>query len=282
MNFLITSTNRPTKYLLILALFLFAGLNVAPAQDLDVPYVPTPSVVVEEMLDLVNITESDYVIDLGSGDGRIVVAAAKRGATGHGIDIDPQRIEESKERAKKEDVENRVLFIEGDLFETDISEASVITMYLLPSINEDLRPVLLNKTQPGTRVVSHSFDMGEWEADKKVEIEVEETGRTHTIYYWVVPAQINGDWDWKLEGESFSMNIKQHFQDIDVDITNQNDRSLSIEKETLVGDRVTIHATSGSQRYNFSGRIAGDEIIGTMQRHQGDDKEFFPWKAAKQ
>lgn len=266
----------------VLAIFI-AGLTIKPAhaQDLDVPYVPTPQVVVEEMLDLVDIEEHDYVVDLGSGDGRIVIAAAQRGAIGHGIDIDPQRISEAREKAVENDVDDEVLFIEGDLFETDFSEASVITTYLLPSINEDLRPVILNESQPGTRVVSHSFDMGDWEPDETAEIEVEETGRTHKVFFWIVPAQIDGDWTWEIDGQSFTMNIEQHFQNIEVEVTNQEETSFSVEKEVLTGDRITVQISSGDQLYNFSGRVDDGEIIGTMQHHQGDDKTYSTWSATK-
>lgn len=269
--------NQYTLAVFILVLYVIP----AQAQDLDVPYVPTPQVVVEEMLDLAEIEEHDYVVDLGSGDGRIVIAAAQRGAIGHGIDIDPQRISEARENAIDKDVDDEVLFIEGDLFETDFSEASVIATYLLPSINEDLRPVILNESQPGTRVVSHSFDMGDWEPDETVEIEVEETGRTHTVFFWIVPAQVGGDWTWEIDGQPFTMNIEQHFQNIDVEVTNQEETSFSVEKEVLTGDRITVQITSGDQLYNFSGRVKNGEIIGTMQHHRGDDKNYSTWSATK-
>lgn len=267
---------------LLLGGFIFAtGIFQLSAQNLDVPYVPTPNEVVERMLDLTNVNSSDYVIDLGSGDGRIVIAAAKRGATGHGIDLDPQRISEARTNAVENGVDDQIMFMEGDLFETDFSEASVVTMYLLPSVNRELRPVLLEELQPGTRIVSHSFDMGDWEADEKVTVEVSESGRTHTIYYWVIPAQVDGTWSWSAGNQTFNMDITQNYQKISVTLTDNNGTSYSIEKADVTGERIAVRAQNGDQNYIISGRVEGDTIFGTMQHHDGDDKQFFPWEASR-
>lgn len=154
----------------------------APTRAPDVVYVPTPTPVVNEMLRLANVQSNDVVYDLGSGDGRIVITAAKqRGARGVGIDINPQRIREANENAKKAGVTDRVEFRQQDLFETDFSEATVVTLYLLPTLNVKLRPKLLRELKPGTRIVSHAFDMGDWKPEQVVEV----AGKT--IYYWVVP-----------------------------------------------------------------------------------------------
>jgi ribosomal protein L11 methylase PrmA len=133
--------------------------SCADAQELDVPYVSTPHSVVEEMLDVANVGTDDYVIDLGCGDGRIVIAAAERGAYGHGIDLDPERIREARKNAKAAGVQDKVMFLQEDLFKTDFSRANVITMYLLSSVNLKLRPILLERLEPGTKIVSHNFDM---------------------------------------------------------------------------------------------------------------------------
>lgn len=150
--------------------------------DLDVPYVPTPQEVVDKMLDLAKVGKNDVLYDLGCGDGRIVVTAAKaRGARGTGIDLDPTRIAEAKENAKKAGVSDRASFRVGDLFKTDVSAATVVTLYLLPTVNAKLRPQLWKQLKVGTRVVSHAFDMGsEWPPEKTVEVD----GRT--IYYWTI------------------------------------------------------------------------------------------------
>jgi precorrin-6B methylase 2 len=154
----------------------------APERNLDVPYVPTPQEVVDKMLDLAKVGKNDVLYDLGCGDGRIVVTAAKnRGARGTGIDLDPARIAEAKENAKKAGVSDRANFRVGDLFKTDVSEATVVTLYLLPTVNVKLRPQLWKQLKVGTRVVSHAFDMGpEWPPEKTAEVD----GRR--IYYWTI------------------------------------------------------------------------------------------------
>lgn len=173
--------------LYLMVCFLGAGYAFAQAQPAqvrtpDVVYVPTPPEVVAEMLKVAKVTKDDVVYDLGSGDGRIVIAAAKeRGARGVGIDIDPQRIKEAEANAKQAGVSDKVKFLQKDLFETDISEATVVTLYLLPNLNLRLRPKLFKELKPGTRIVSHSFDMGDWKPDQTIDVE----GRS--VYFWVIP-----------------------------------------------------------------------------------------------
>lgn len=155
----------------------------------DVPYVPTPNEVVAQMLALAKVTGDDVIYDLGSGDGRIVITAAQKfGTRGVGVDINPERIKEANENAQKAGVTDRVKFLQQDLFQTDISEASVVTLYLLPDINMKLRPELFRQLKPGTRIVSHDFNMGEWKPERVVQVQ----GPTHqhTVYYWVVPENV--------------------------------------------------------------------------------------------
>jgi precorrin-6B methylase 2 len=159
-----------------------AAVETAPARrSPDVVFVPTPSDVIDKMLELAKVTPKDVVYDLGCGDGRIVIAAAKKGARAVGIDIDPQRIKEANVNAKAEKVTDRVRFIENDLFESNISEATVVTLYLLPRLNEKLKPKLLKELKPGTRIVSHAFDMGDWAPEQKAQV-----GGT-TVFLWRVP-----------------------------------------------------------------------------------------------
>lgn len=151
----------------------------------DVPYVPTPEAVVDAMLDVAKVGKNDILYDLGSGDGRIVITAAQKfGTRGTGIDIDPERIQEANANAQKAGVTDRVKFVQQDLFKTDFSDATVVTLYLLPDINLKLRPTLLSKLKPGTRIVSHAFDMGDWKPEKTLQVD----GRT--VYYWVVPKEV--------------------------------------------------------------------------------------------
>ncbi|MBD1878409.1 class I SAM-dependent methyltransferase [Coleofasciculus sp. FACHB-T130] len=169
----------------------------APATDVqtqqqpaDVPFVPTPEVVVAEMLKQGQVKGNDVLYDLGSGDGRIVITAAKQfGTRGTGVDINPQLVQESRENAQKAGVSDRVRFLQQDLFTTDLSDATVVTLYLLPDVNLRLRPKLLKELKPGTRIVSHNYDMGEWKPEQVVQVE-SSPGRQHTIYTWVVPATI--------------------------------------------------------------------------------------------
>jgi hypothetical protein len=153
---------------------------------LDVPYVSTPEAVVARMLEVAKVGSNDLLYDLGSGDGRIVITAAQRyGARGVGYDLNPRRIEESNENARRAGVTDRVRFEQKDLFEADLSGATVVTLYLLPDVNLRLRPKLLKDLAPGTRVVSHNYDMGDWEPVSADEIDVD--GAKHYVYYWVVP-----------------------------------------------------------------------------------------------
>lgn len=168
-----------TSYRLLL---LLAGLLLLPAAIArDVPFVPTPEAVVDKMLELAKVGPNDVVYDLGSGDGRIVIAAAKKGARAVGIDIDPERIREARANARKAGVEKRVEFRQGDLFQADLGGATVVTLYLLTSVNRKLKPKLLSELKPGTRVVSHAFDMGDWKPVSEQQV------GSSTVYYWIVP-----------------------------------------------------------------------------------------------
>ena len=167
----------------LLVTFLMIGSSAALVYSQDVPYVPTRQAVVDAMLKLAKVTKNDVVYDLGCGDGRIVVTAAKQyGATGTGIDINPQRIKEANENARVNQVTDKVNFKEANLFETDFSKASVVTLYLLPSVNMKLRPQLLKQLKPGSRIVSHAFDMGDWKPEQTIKVD------GSTIYLWTVPA----------------------------------------------------------------------------------------------
>ena len=180
---------------------LFAASLLAPVAALateEVPFITTPDNVTQTMLEVANVGPQDTVLDLGSGDGRIVIVAARRfGARGMGVEIDPRLVEESNANARRAGVDDRVRFVEQDLFKTDLSAASVITMYLLPDVNLKLRPAVL-ALKPGTRVVSHDWDMGDWAPDRTVTVPVPEkvVGREKVsrVHLWVVPAQVGGLW----------------------------------------------------------------------------------------
>lgn len=176
--------------------------------DLDVPFVPTDDVVIKAMLEMAEVDANDVLYDLGSGDGRIVVAAAKNfGAQAVGVEIDAGRVALSEAYAAQMGVEDRVCFIEDDLFAADYSPATVVTMYLLHTVNLELRPRLLNELRPGTRIVSHAFDMGDWKPDKKT------SGGGTAIFLWIVPAKVAGEWRWETaEGKEYRAIFQQNYQ----------------------------------------------------------------------
>lgn len=166
-----------------------SDVQTTPQREPDVVYVPTPQEVVDQMLALAKVTKDDVIYDLGSGDGRIPITAAQKfGTRGIGIDINPERIQEANENAQKAGVTDRVEFRQQDLFESDFSKATVVTLYLLPALNVKLRPQLFKQLKPGTRIVSHDFDMGEWKPERVVQ--VQGPNREHTVYYWVIPKEV--------------------------------------------------------------------------------------------
>lgn len=229
--------------LLLASLALAAAI---PEDELDVPYVPTPMAAVERMLDMGQVGAGDYLIDLGSGDGRIAIAAAQRGARALGVDIDPARVEEAHSAARFAGVETRALFRRQDLFRTPLRDASVVTMYLLPDINLALRPRLLTELRPGTRILSHNFTMGDWRPDAEAEV-----GNSR-IYLWTVPAVVGGSWTLRLaDGTILPLEIGQRFQD---------------SSGTLGSDPLEGAALSGTRfRFVAGGRsfhgIVGDAAI---------------------
>lgn len=184
--------------------------STVPEMLLDVPFVPTDKTVVRAMLKLAEVGRKDIVYDLGSGEGCILIAAARdRGARGIGIEIDPLRIADAMEYAADAYVEHQLDFLEEDIFDADISEATVVTLYLLHSVNVQLRPKLLNELRPGTRVISHAFHMGDWQPDEKLEL------AGVTIFKWIIPAQIAGVWEWEgYDGKAYRVELQQKYQEI--------------------------------------------------------------------
>jgi SAM-dependent methyltransferase len=253
---------------IVLALILASGLAASPGKGLaqaqaskefepqvgqegkDVIWVPTPQALVDKMLEMAKVTPKDYVIDLGSGDGRTVITAAKRGSKALGIEYNPEMVELSKRNAAKEGVSDKASFMKADLFETDFSQAQVITMFLLPSINLKLRPKILD-LKPGTRIVSNSFDMDDWKADQTENV----AGCSNwcTAHLWIVPAKVDGNWKMP-QGE---LALKQTFQVISGTLKNGSNASPINGK--LNGDQITF--TAGGTQY--TGRVSGNSIEGT-------------------
>lgn len=219
----------------------------------DVVWVPTPQALVNKMLDMAKVTPEDFLIDLGSGDGRTVITAAKRGARAIGIEYNPNMVELSKRSAEKEGVSDKAAFVKADLFETDISHATVITMFLLPEINLKLRPKILD-LKPGTRIVSNTFTMEDWEADETAT--VDNVGSSwDTALLWIVPAKVGGTWR-LAQGD---LTLKQEFQMISGALKSGTNNT-SIENGRLRGDQISFSA-GGAQ---YTGTVNGNTMEGTV------------------
>jgi hypothetical protein len=221
----------------------------------DVVWVPTNQALVDKMLDLAKVTPQDVVMDLGSGDGRTVITAAKRGATGIGVEFNPDMVELSKKNAAAAGVTTKATFVKGDLFETDLSKATVITMFLLPSINMKLRPSILN-LKPGTRIATNTFTMEDWEPDQSETIGGECTSWC-TAHYWMVPAKVDGTWTLASGG---TLTIAQKFQNFDGTLG-----SAAIVGGKLTGSEINFNV--GSQKY--TGRVDGNSMKGTIAGGSG-------------
>jgi Methyltransferase domain len=217
----------------------------------DVVWVPTSQALVNRMLDMAKLTPNDVHYDLGSGDGRTVITAAKRGAKAFGVEYNPNMVALSKRAAQKEGVGEKAVFVQGDIFETDFSKATVITLFLLPDLNVKLRPKILEMA-PGTRIVSNSFGMGDWQADQTQQVgEKEGCSAYCTAYLWIVPAKVEGKW--KLpDGE---LTLKQNFQNVTGTLGGNQ------AKGTLRADQITF--TAGNAQY--TGKVSGDTITGTVK-----------------
>jgi SAM-dependent methyltransferase len=278
-----------------LGVVVFLGLSLPGGQQSewdysfqwDVPYVPTPVEVVDRMLEMANVGPSDILYDLGCGDGRIVIQAASRfGTRGVGIDIDPERIEECKVNAAKANVEDLVTFLNQDLFRTDIRQASVVTLYLLRSVNLRLRPKLFKELKPGTRVVSHDFSMDDWTADQKEEVLVNE--RKHSIFFWVIPANISGKWKFvfpqDLNEFPNALEIGQKFQTFEGKVY-LGTSVLPVKDTRLQGDRIAFSieqkGQNGMKTWQFEGQANGDAMEGTLRLDSGERLTTVKWKARR-
>jgi SAM-dependent methyltransferase len=252
----------------LLALALGGGTSAqekptpAPSVELDAPYVPTPAFVVKAMLTLGGVGPGDIVYDLGSGDGRLPIAAVKDfgAAKGVGIDLDPVRVAEAKANAKKAGVVDRVTFHEGDMFEFDFSEATVMPLYLLPDMMIKLRPKIL-ELKPGSRIVAHDYALGDWEADKVEAMD----GRT--LYFFVVPAKVNGTWEWRAGGRTYRADLGQTYQKVAGTLYIDGEKT-PVEIPVLSGDSLKFEARlrgpNGTQPLAFEGKVAGDSMDATV------------------
>jgi len=283
---------RPGR-LFVAALVALAAALPARAQQPSVPYVPTPQEVVDRMLAMGKVGKNDYLIDLGSGDGRIVVTAAKRfGTRGFGVDLNPARIEESVANAKAAGVTDLVAFYQRDLFETDLSSATVITMYLLPRVNLELRPRLLN-LRPGTRIVSHDFDMDDWRPDERAELDVKDkwgagsSGKS-SVYLWIVPAPVAGTWKFSLPAgartNEYELTLEQRFQNV-AGTVRVAGRTAKVTAAKLNGAGIALDFTvdlgAGPVRHQLTGRADANAIAGRAKLSGTRIESEADWSAVR-
>jgi len=236
---------------------------------------------------MAKVTKDDTVYDLGCGDGRFVITAAKKyGARGVGIDIDPQRVQESQKNAIEAGVTDRVRFIEDDLFTTHINEATVITLYLLQELNLKLRPKLLRELKPGSRILSYVYSMGDWKPDA-----MKPLGNSTFYYYvWVIPADVAGVWRWSVPTQKgdrpYTLQLKQNFQEVSGHVTIQEGRRIRIKEAELTGDRLNFvvkydEANKQKVVMQFNGRVSGDTIHGNVEVTGGPLAGKHNWTARR-
>ncbi|CAN5665677.1 class I SAM-dependent methyltransferase [soil metagenome] len=265
----------------LFAAALFALPANAQRVEAEVPYVPTPPAVVMAMLETARVTADDVVFDLGSGDGRIVIAAAASfGARGVGVEIDPELVRHARDNARDAGVADRVTFLERDLFEMDLREATVVTLYLLPIINYRLQPRLLEQLRPGARVVSHAFDMADWHPDLEFQID------DHWVFYWIVPARVEGVWEWTRRDSRTTVRaeLRQRFQfmsgrvreeGVEVDIQEPGIRGVDVAFTTEVSRGGLV------VRSRYRGVVEGDTVTGTVEIVGGTQAGTHSWRARR-
>lgn len=273
---------RPAWLALCCSLLLSAAQPARAQFPFDVPYVPTPQVVVDEMLRLANVRADEFVMDLGSGDGRILITAARKfGARGMGVELDFHLLIQAEAAAEQAGVQDRVKFLQQDLFKTDLGQANVITMYLLPTVNRRLLPTLL-KLKPGTRIVSHDFDLGDWQPDRKVTIR-------KNIFLWIVPAQAGGRWQLTVEQPgapvTYDLELRQTYQMID-GLTRADGRVSAIWQPVLEGDRISFQVVDARDRDNeatfyLDGVVRDGVMEGEARRGVGNMQTRHRWRAVR-
>jgi SAM-dependent methyltransferase len=261
------------------------------SDGLDVPFVPSHAEVLKSMFELTKANKDDYVIDLGSGDGRIVIAAAKwLGAQGFGVDLNAKLVAIANERAKRQGVADRAKFYVRDLFETDISKASLVTMYLLPEIVLQLRPKLLSTLKPGTRIASHDYHLGDWRPDHMRVIDAGGEERS-IVYAWTVPAKVAGTWHWTVSHSRYfntttpmQAEIEQRYQDLSGRMI-ADGRVVPLREARVDGTKVSFTLTSELDDVvvdqHYSGVVKGDEIEGTVRLSGSVKAVEIPWRASR-
>jgi len=280
---------RRVRFLLLASCLAAQAAAAAEIVRSGGPYVPTPQAVVDEMLDLAGVTSDDYVMDLGSGDGRIVLTAADRfQSRGKGVDIDPELVEQSTKAARQRNLDGLVQFEAQDALKARIADATVLTLYLLPELMHQLRERIYNELKPGARVVSHDFRFNDWAPDRSVTLDVPEKYGSSgafqsTIYLWVVPAKAAGRWQATVEGdkaESYVLSFTQVFQRIEGEAI-VGGRRLKIEGARLEGNRIRFVIVDNGRSHHFEGRVDGIVMSGTVRSGIGSALTERTWRAER-
>ena len=280
------SSLRPRFRAVLAALLVFStAIGAAEVERTGGPYVPTPQVVVDAMLDLAKVGPKDFVIDLGSGDGRIVLTAAQRyNARGIGFDIDPELVQQSNAEAKKRGIGERVSFVQQDVLQAKIDQATIVTLYLLPGMMQNLQAKFIRELKPGTRIVSHDFPFGDWKPDREVSVDVPEKYGTpgqwkSTLFYWVVPAQVQGAWQISAPGlssEPLPLTLQQQYQMLEGAGTARGKR-VPLAGGKVDADHVLFKLALPGGTYEFKGVVDGERMRG--EAVQGG--RSVPWTAVK-
>jgi SAM-dependent methyltransferase len=277
--------------ILLAAIMLCTPLDASPqGLELDTPYVPTPQVVVDRMLDLAQVRSGDRVIDLGSGDGRIMITAARKyGARGFGVEIDPRLVKLSNEEARRAGLADRVKFLQQDLFKTELRDADVLTLYLLPDVNLALRPKILAELRPGSRVVSHDYGMREWRPDAEESLAAPDkrvgAHKESTVYLWIVPAQVAGRWELEIKSgggvRRMRLVLRQQFQIVSGSVEMPKHGGAPVFDARLRGEALRFSLPGGvigRDPVELVGRVAGDSLGGSVRR---GEREIGVWSAQK-
>jgi SAM-dependent methyltransferase len=278
----------------VLALGALPLARLAGAADIELqrtggPYVPTPQVVVDEMLRMAKVGGDDFVVDLGSGDGIIVLTAAQRlKARGFGVDIDPELVARANDEAKKRGVADRATFYVRDVFKADISKATVVTLYLLPGMMGNLQSKIFGELRPGTRVVSHDYHFGyDWQPDDQYTWDVPEKEKVNgvpraTIYLWIIPAKVAGRWQLRLAtpaAEQYDLTLRQNYQSLEGTVAGGGAKGVRLSQSHLQGEDISFAFPVGGDRHRFKGHVSGNTMEGTVEL--ADGKGTARWSAVR-
>jgi hypothetical protein len=283
---MLISLKHAARGVAICAALLASEAFAAEVERTGGPYVPTPQIVVDQMLGMAKVGPDDFVVDLGSGDGVIVLTAVRRyKARGFGVDIDPDLVRLSNDEARRLGIADRAQFYVQDVFKADLSRATVLTLYLLPEMMARLGEKIFSELRPGARVVSHDYHFGEWQNDDEITFGVPEKEDINgvpeaTIYLWIVPAKVAGDWRIAVAGRQYEASLEQEYRYFGGTMT-VGGRKIELQQQTLYGVDINFTVVSGNLRETFKGRVAGDRMEGTVDLGGGKSARWTATRVAK-